>query len=143
IFTNLYIPEGNPKQVEWFNELQRVSTSPANAAKLQRVLSRIDVRELLPKVTTPTLILHAKDDQVVPFLAGEEMSRRIPSAKFVPLEGENHILLESEPAWQAFSKVTREFLNDEAGDLSPANVAAPKPEEDAIDQFASADGTRI
>lgn len=110
IFTNLYIPQGSPEQISWWNEMQRVSTSPANAVKLQRALSVIDVRDLLPKMTIPTLIFHSRDDQVVPFAAGEYLARHIPNATFVPLEGENHILLEKEPGWQEFVRGARDFL---------------------------------
>jgi hypothetical protein len=57
LFTNIYIPDATAKQMDWFNELQRRSASPENAVRLQRVLSQINVRELLPKVRTPTLAI--------------------------------------------------------------------------------------
>ena len=50
----------------------------------------------------PTLVLHASDDAVVPFDEGRLLATRIPDARFVPLEGRNHILLADEPAWPAF-----------------------------------------
>ena len=99
LFTNHYIPEATPKQMGWFNEMQRLSASPENAVKLQRALADIDVRDLLPKVQTPTLIFHSRGDQAVPFAQGEELAAGIPGAAFVPLESKNHILLETEPAW--------------------------------------------
>jgi pimeloyl-ACP methyl ester carboxylesterase/AraC-like DNA-binding protein len=144
IFTNLYIPEGNARQVEWFTEVQKVTASPANAARIQRVLSKIDVRDLLPKVTTPTLVMHARDDQVVPFLAGEELARQIPGAAFVPLEGENHILLETEPAWEQFTTAVSEFLQ---ADAEPAPVkGAQRVKPSSRDEFrtcTSVDGACI
>jgi pimeloyl-ACP methyl ester carboxylesterase len=140
LFTNLYIPEGTAEQVAWFNEVQRVSASPANAVRLQRALSEIDVRDLLAKVTTPTLIFHARDDQVVPFAAGEYLARHIPGSTFVPLEGENHILLEKEPAWHEFARVTRDFLGSE-------DLAAPRPEREPLvhqrHDCTARDGARI
>jgi pimeloyl-ACP methyl ester carboxylesterase/AraC-like DNA-binding protein len=140
LFTNLYIPEGTAEQVAWFNEVQRVSASPANAVRLQRALSEIDVRDLLAKVTTPTLIFHARDDQVVPFAAGEYLARHIPGSTFVPLAGENHILLEKEPAWHEFARVTRDFLGSEEWS---GPVAAAEPPKDEIRYCAAADGTRL
>jgi pimeloyl-ACP methyl ester carboxylesterase/AraC-like DNA-binding protein len=144
IFTHLYIPKGNPRQIEWFNELQRVSASPENAARIQRVLSKIDVRDLLKKVRIPTLVLHARDDQVVPFLAGEEMARQIPGAGFVELEGENHILLETEPAWSDFTKAVSDFLDAE-GEPAPVKVAARAKSKmrDECSTCSASDGTRI
>jgi pimeloyl-ACP methyl ester carboxylesterase/AraC-like DNA-binding protein len=111
LFTNHYIPDATPKQMGWFNEMQRLSASADNAVRLQRVLSRIDVRELLGQVRTPTLIFHSRDDQAVPFTQGEELAAKIPGASFIPLESRNHILLASEPAWGIFAQVSRDFLN--------------------------------
>jgi pimeloyl-ACP methyl ester carboxylesterase len=90
----------------------RLSASPENAVRLQRVLSKFDVLDLLPQVKTPTLIFHSREDQAVPFSQGEVLAGKIPGAAFVPLESRNHILLESEPAWRMFTDVTREFLKE-------------------------------
>ena len=112
LFTNHYIPGATPKQMGWFNELQRVSASPENAVRLQRTLSKLDVRDLLGKVKTPTLVFHSRSDQAVPFAQGAELAAGIPDARFVPLESRNHILLASEPAWVVFAEMSREFLGE-------------------------------
>jgi pimeloyl-ACP methyl ester carboxylesterase len=112
LFTNHYIPEASPKQMGWFNEMQRLSASPENAVRLQRVLSQIDVRPLLREVRTPTLVFHSRQDQAVPFAQGEELAAGIPGAQFVALESRNHILIESEPAWPMFAEISRQFLAD-------------------------------
>ena len=143
LFTNHYIPGASPKQMGWFNEMQRLSASPENAVRLQRELAAIDVRALLPEVRTPTLIFHSREDQAVPFSQGEELAAGIPGAAFVPLESRNHILIETEPAWRMFAEVSREFL---AGGLPiPAvHLGSPKPEPaDVIDYTRGSDGTRI
>lgn len=110
IFADLYIPGGSPEQVAWWTELQRISTSPANAERLQRALSKIDVEAMLPQVTVPTLIAHATRDHVVPFHCGEQLAACIPNCRFLRLDSENHVLLQSEPAWHDFLSVVREFL---------------------------------
>ena len=99
--------------MDWFNEMQRRSASPENAVKLQRTLGALDVRDLLAKVRTPTLVFHSRGDQAVPFSQGEEIARGIPAAAFVPLDSENHILLETEPAWETFAFETARFLAPE------------------------------
>ena len=144
LFTNHYIPEATPKQMGWFNEMQRLSASPENAIRLQRTLGAIDVRELLPLVRTPTLIFHSREDQAVPFAQGEELAANIPGAQFVPLESRNHIMLETEPAWQTFVELTRGFLNRDVGDTAP--IAAPAVRglaTDEIKRCRGADGTSI
>ena len=143
LFTNIYIPEATPKQMGWFNEMQRLSASPENAVRLQRVLAAIDVRPLLAKVETPTLIFHSRDDQAVPFSQGEELAAGIPGARFVPLESRNHILIETEPAWQMFAEISRDFLDAEK-DRLPDMVAPAQPGPvDEIAECRTADGTRI
>ena len=110
MFTGLYIPGGTAEQLGWWNELQRVSTSPANAERLQRVLGAIDVTPLLGQVSVPTLVAHAKRDHVISFEAGRQLAEAIRGATFLELDSENHILLENEPAWQQFLKASRGFL---------------------------------
>jgi pimeloyl-ACP methyl ester carboxylesterase/AraC-like DNA-binding protein len=114
LFTSFYVPGANAEQASWFNELQRRSTSPEIAVRLMRVLSEIDVRHLLPMVRHPTLVLHARGDQAIPFAAGETLAEGIPDARFVPLDSRNHILLEDEPAFRLFIEETRRFLREGA-----------------------------
>ena len=109
-FTTQFIPDGTPEQHQWFNELERISTSPLNAARFMRVLSEIDVVSLLPRVQCPTLVLHSVRDARVPFDEGRLIAGMIPNARFVPLESNNHLLLESEPAWSRWKAELRAFL---------------------------------
>jgi pimeloyl-ACP methyl ester carboxylesterase len=111
IFTSWYIPDGSPEQWRWWNDLQRISTSPENAARLMVALGDIDVSELLPQVAVPTLVLHSVHDAAVPFAAGRELAGSIPGARFVPLESRNHVILEQESAWPRFLEETRSFLH--------------------------------
>ena len=110
VFTTLFIPDADREQIAWFNELQRVSATPENAARMLEAFDRIDVRSLAAKVQAPTLVLHAKDDLRVPFAEGRLIATSIPGARFVPLESRNHLLLEGEPAWGRFLETVREFL---------------------------------
>ena len=103
-------PDASHEEMEWFNEVQRVTTSGSNAERLQVAFGGIDVRELLAQVRVPTIVLHARDDAVVPFAAGRALAAGIPGAEFVALEGRNHLLLEHEPAWPKLLERIREFL---------------------------------
>ncbi|MGO4332157.1 alpha/beta fold hydrolase [Cupriavidus sp. 2TAF22] len=109
-FTTQFIPGGTAEQHRWFNELERVSTSPANAARFMRIFNDIDVVSLLPQVTCPTLVLHAVRDARVPFDEGRLIASMIPGAHFVPLESDNHLLLETEPAWLRWLDEVHAFL---------------------------------
>jgi DNA-binding SARP family transcriptional activator/pimeloyl-ACP methyl ester carboxylesterase len=109
-FTSMFMPEATPDQMHWFNDLQRISTSPEIAARLEDALFHIDVSALASRVTTPTLILHAPDDGIVPFEEGRRLAALIPNSRLVLLDSKNHILLENEPAWEQFLEEVDRFL---------------------------------
>lgn len=110
IFASLFIPGATQEHMNWFNELQLKSVSPDNAARLHSTFGNIDVTGLLPRVSTPTLVLHARDDAVVPFEQGWEFARGITNARFVTLDSGNHILLDTEPAFSRFLNEVQQFL---------------------------------
>jgi pimeloyl-ACP methyl ester carboxylesterase/tRNA A-37 threonylcarbamoyl transferase component Bud32 len=110
VFTSLFMPEATPEQAGWFNKLQRVSSSPENAARMLAAFFEIDVTELAQKLTVPTLVLHAEGDLRIPFAEGRRLAALIPNSRFVPLESRNHILLKTEPAWRRFLTEVRSFL---------------------------------
>jgi len=122
-FAARFLPEGTPEQMRWFSDLQRVSTSPETGSRLLSTAAMIDVAELLPRVSVPTLVIHATGDAVAPFGQGRKLAAHIPGARFVPLESRNHILLEHEPAWARFVDEVSRFLADEA----PVSAAPSRP----------------
>jgi class 3 adenylate cyclase/pimeloyl-ACP methyl ester carboxylesterase len=110
IFTSMFVPEATTEQMRSYNDLQRVSASPENAAKFWVEIGNIDVLDLLPKVQVPTLVLHSRHDAMVVFEGGRKIAALIPGARFVPLESENHILLENEAAWPRFLAEIHRFI---------------------------------
>jgi class 3 adenylate cyclase/pimeloyl-ACP methyl ester carboxylesterase len=110
LFTSGFIPGGTKEQADWFNELQRITVSPEVAARIAEAAGEADVTALLPQVSVPTLVMHARDDARVPFEAGRRMAAGIPHARFVTLQGRNHLFLETEPAFGQFLEQTRSFL---------------------------------
>ena len=110
IFTSRFIPGATEEQMGWFNDLCRKTTSPENAARLLEERSAINVSALLDKVRTPTLVLNSRDDDVIPISEGHILAAGIPGAQFIELDSKNHILLETEPAWERFCDEVLEFL---------------------------------
>lgn len=109
VFTSRFIPGGSDEQLQWFNELCRKTTSPALAGPLLRARAETDVTPLVAQVRTPTLILHSRDDVVVPIAEGRFLATEIPGAQFVELDSRNHVLLEHEPAWGRFTEAVLAF----------------------------------
>jgi DNA-binding winged helix-turn-helix (wHTH) protein/pimeloyl-ACP methyl ester carboxylesterase len=110
-FTCRFIPEATPEHEKWFDELQRVSTSPENAARLMERDDDIDVRPLLSQVQTPTLVIHCDRDHAVVPERGRHLAAAIPGARYVSLPSANHLMLEDEPAWPLFVEELGLFLN--------------------------------
>lgn len=110
IFTSQMMPDATAEQMQWFNELQRRTTSPENAAKLRIAIDEIDVTGLLPQVRVPTLVIHRRGDARQPFEEGRRLAAMIPNAQFVALDGRNHVILEHEPEWPRFLSELRSFI---------------------------------
>ncbi|MBB4363506.1 DNA-binding winged helix-turn-helix (wHTH) protein/pimeloyl-ACP methyl ester carboxylesterase [Bradyrhizobium sp. CIR18] len=110
LFTGQFMPGATPEQAAFFNELQRRTTSPECAARYLAAAGEIDVTEVLGKVTMPTLVMHARGDARVPFELGRSMAAGIPGARFIPLQGQNHLFLEHEAASERFFEEVEFFL---------------------------------
>jgi class 3 adenylate cyclase/pimeloyl-ACP methyl ester carboxylesterase len=104
------VPDASKEQIDSLNELQRRTTSSECAARYFGAVGEIDVSELAPKITAPTLVMHARGDLQVPIDAGREVAARIPGARFVALQSNNHVLLGDEPAAERFFEELALFL---------------------------------
>ncbi|HEX2087101.1 MAG TPA: alpha/beta fold hydrolase [Solirubrobacteraceae bacterium] len=74
-----------------YEEIQRASATPDMAAELLELSFGYDVRELLPRLDAPTLVVHRRGDDAVPFELGRELASLLPGARFVPLDGRTHL----------------------------------------------------
>jgi pimeloyl-ACP methyl ester carboxylesterase len=81
----------DPQAVEFTARMERSAASPAMVQKIFEMFLDIDVRDILPTIQAPTLVLHRRGDRVVNRRAGEELAARIPHARYVELEGIDHL----------------------------------------------------
>lgn len=126
-FTSQFLPDGTADQHRSFNDLQRMTASPENAARIVETLYQIDVTEQARRLRVPTLVMHAREDARVPFDEGLRLAALIPGARFASLQSRNHILLDTEPAWAQFLSEYRAFMRDAAGpdaDLGEAGLTS-------------------
>jgi pimeloyl-ACP methyl ester carboxylesterase/DNA-binding CsgD family transcriptional regulator len=129
VFTGRFVPQGTHEQLDWFNELSRQTCSPEMAVRLLLARGTTDITALLPQVRVPTLVLHARDDEVVAFAEGKRLAAGIPGAEFVELDSRNHVLLAHEPAWEQFTRAVREFTGVAREQSRPATQAPLTPRE--------------
>jgi pimeloyl-ACP methyl ester carboxylesterase/DNA-binding CsgD family transcriptional regulator len=109
-FTKLHIPDANAEQFRSYHELFRRTASPANVVGLLTAYFQSDALAAVAKIRCPTLVLHARGDPMIPVEEGRLIASLVPGARFVPLDSRNHIVLETEPAWQDFAQALRDFL---------------------------------
>lgn len=79
---------GDERITSWFRRLERMSATPSMAADLLRRTMSTDVRELLPRVTAPTLVLHRKEAQLIPADALRWLAEHLPDARYVEVPGD-------------------------------------------------------
>jgi pimeloyl-ACP methyl ester carboxylesterase/DNA-binding CsgD family transcriptional regulator len=120
MFSSQFVPAGPLELLNSMSELQRMSTSAANAIQAMQMFLNIDVTAAAPRVACPTLVLHARGDRRAPFEEGRRLAGLIPGARLVPLETDNHILIEQEPAFRVFFDELRAFVPRQA----PAGAGA-------------------
>ncbi|MFT7365864.1 MAG: pimeloyl-ACP methyl ester carboxylesterase/DNA-binding CsgD family transcriptional regulator [Marinobacter psychrophilus] len=129
LFARRLSPGHSAEQIDWWDELQKITASPESAVRLWRGFHQIDVRDVLQDIHVPTLVAHVEGDAMVPFELGRSLASQLPDSRFLPLKGANHILQLEDSSWPVFVGELRRFLSDgpatpwrsaaEAGELTP------------------------
>ncbi len=80
----------NPEVARWWATFTQMSASPGDAANLLRMNNLMDIRDALPAIRVPTLIVHARGDRVAPIEAGRYFAEHIPDARILELDSDDH-----------------------------------------------------
>ncbi len=102
---SIFVPSGDPAQVAWFAEAERVAASAETAARIGEVNIGLDVTPSLKDIQAPTLVVHRRGDAVCPFDVAREMAALITDARLEPLEGDIHV------AWWGDSKAVLDAVD--------------------------------
>lgn len=87
----------DPRARQFFARFMRLSSSPAAYREQMLVNVEIDVREILPLIKVPALVLHRRDDTAINVGQGRYAAERIPGARYVELPGDDHLLIGGDP----------------------------------------------
>jgi len=137
VFTSRFIPGGTYAQLQWWNELCLRSISSGEvAARLLEARAVVENTADLGQVRVPTLVLHARNDEVVSIDEGRLLAAGIPGAEFVELDSRNHVLLEHEPAWQRFCEAVLSFTQGGVSSAAPAFSALSARERQVLGLMA-------
>jgi pimeloyl-ACP methyl ester carboxylesterase/DNA-binding winged helix-turn-helix (wHTH) protein len=113
---------GDPEFREWWATYLRMGASPGAALALTQMNAEIDVRQVLPSVHVPTLVIHRTEDRCLKVEEGRYVAERIPGAKFVELPGQDHLPFVGDQ--DAILDEVEEFLTGVRHTLEPDTVLA-------------------
>ncbi len=115
LFADLFLGmSASPEEIDYFMEMQRCSASKEVASAYFRSMAEHNQGfEVAGQIRVPTLILHAKDDQIVPFQFSLDLAAEIPGARLKPLDGDCHWLLLKSARSEEYIKTIETFLQDE------------------------------
>jgi DNA-binding NarL/FixJ family response regulator len=133
MFAHLFLPDSTPETRQLYSELQRKSASKTAANLLMQALATLSVFSRLKEIRVPTLVIQVARDQVIDPKLVPGISSAIPGSEFVSIDSANHILLESEPSWRAFTTLFAQRVAGGTGQLRRITDEQP-PQFDRLSQ---------
>jgi class 3 adenylate cyclase len=126
----------NPETRAFFARMERGSASPGMLASLAQMFLDIDVRDVVPNVHAPTLVLHRHHDRLVNVRNGRWLAEHMPNARLVELPGDDHVLWYEDPEL-ALGEV-QEFLTGTHYTPEPDRTLATVVFTDIVDSTRAA-----
>jgi class 3 adenylate cyclase len=119
VFLEVYAPSraDDPEFVRWWAQYQRLSASPGMAQAVARLAAEVDIREVLPAISVPTLVLHRSGDMLWPVEGAQFVSEQIKGSRFVVLDGIDHFPFVGDT--DALLSEVETFLTGSRADLLP------------------------
>ena len=124
----IFMPDASAREIEIFSRNQLDWASGPKAAELLRLACAMNAVDVLARVRAETLIIHRREDRLMPFEAGRRLAAGLPQARFMTLEGKAH------PPWvdgQVIADIVHSFLAGE--DPRPLASSPEFPTGRAID----------
>jgi class 3 adenylate cyclase len=100
--------------LHWWKRVERLGASPAAASALMKMNGQVNVRDILPSIRVPTLVIHRTGDRVIPVQAGRALAKHIPKATFLELPGDDHLPFVGDNT-DAIEDAMEEFLTGTRG----------------------------
>jgi class 3 adenylate cyclase len=99
----------DPHFRDWWEATGRRGASPATARALLRVTAESDVRAVLPTIQSPTLVVHLRDEPVIPLAAGRYVADHVPGARWAVVPGADDLWWASDSAGAVLDEI-EEFI---------------------------------
>ncbi len=121
----------DPRFVEWAGRLERLAASPATIKRIFDLIGEFDVREVLPSIRVPTLVMHRRDDSFIKVEHSRYIAERIPGARYVELEGPDNMFAVGDS--EAILGELEEFLTGTRHEREPDRMLATVMFTDIVD----------
>ena len=125
LLTDFFVNDESAVKAEQFGPYQRLAADAAGGYATLKAMMEVDVRPLLPLVKAPTLVIHARDDKMVPLAAGQEIAAGIRGARFISVPGA-HIPAAAE--WAQVNRSIGEFTVEHATHTQAGAPASTPPQ---------------
>ena len=121
MLAGLFDPHASGDEIARYTRMQRAAASAEAASIFLELDLGADLRDLLPRVAVPALVLHRRGDRTVPIGRGRELASLLPNARFVPLTGDSHLPWRDDQ--RELFRALAGFLHGEA----PPELVGPSP----------------
>ena len=112
----------DPNFMEWAGRLERLAASPATIRRIFELIGEFDVRDVLPSIRVPALVMHRTDDSFIKVEHSRYIASKIPGARYVELEGDENMF--SLGDWEALIGELEEFLTGTRHEREPDRMLA-------------------
>jgi len=111
--TSLLMPDAAPIIRAFFTKMAWMSSTPEDVTAFLRDSEKIDVREVAKQIRAPTLVIHARGDQLAPVEFGKQLAALIPGARLVIIEGRDHIPIPGDGEAEQIARQVQPFLDED------------------------------
>jgi pimeloyl-ACP methyl ester carboxylesterase len=126
MLADVFGPSASASERREMAAIQRTAATAATAAHLIELMFACDVREFLPALTVPTLVVHREGDRAIPVRHGRELAALVPGAELVLLPGDAH------PPWHGDSERVVAAIAPFLRIRPPAAAAVARPDLDEL-----------
>ena len=140
LLSDIFLGEASSSEQQGFARFQRSAASADTAARLLEQVYRNDVRDRLPLVKAPTVVVHRRDDRAIPYRLGREVAAGIAGATLVPLEGSAHFpwVGDADSVVRALRAVlTADGAPERAAEAGPAATLLSRREREVLGLVAA------
>ena len=121
----------DPEFVEWAARLERLAASPGTIKRIFDLIGKVDVRDVLPSIRVPTLVMHRRDDDFIKLEHSRYLASHIQDARFVELEGSDNVFAVGDS--EAVLGEIEEFLTGDRHEREPDRMLATVLFTDIVD----------